>query len=72
MQTIELIAFAITEASKMIVKLSELIVQAEKLEAEACRAEIAKIVNDVQIDEAIERRMFERLQEQARANADPA
>ena len=61
MATYELIALAIVEGLKMVLRLTELLTSSARVDPQEARAEIARIMSDVKLDEAIERRQFERL-----------
>ena len=61
----ELVALAIMEGAKVMMALGELLTSSERLSSDEVRAEVTRIFSDVQIDEAIERRMFERMRERA-------
>ena len=61
MMSVELIALAITEGAKVMLALSELLSHAEGLDPDEARAEANRIFDDVKIDQAIERRMLERM-----------
>lgn len=62
MKAVEIVTTAIITIAELIVKLARTLekTESERFDATVARAEVQRIIEDVKLDEAIERRVFER------------